>query len=241
MKKKNRPLKLLSVCRVSSREQSEGYSLEAQDKANREWAEHKGHEIAESIQYVETASKQKERQRFREIINRICSDLTINGVVFHKVDRACRNLTDLAMAYLNRMLFKDVADTQNELRTLKRKASETQPILDGLLLKAAQAEDDLAKGFMHLARQKQQETALLQRRIEQIKTGKRENSREPAKIIELAQGLAEKYVTFRPPQNRQIMQSVFSNLELDNVNLCGDYRLPFSILAENGTRPLNSG
>jgi len=97
MKKNNQALRLLSVCRVSSREQSEGYSLEAQDQANREWAERKGHEIAETIQYVETASKQKERQRFREIINRICSDPAISGVVFHKVERACRNLTDLAM------------------------------------------------------------------------------------------------------------------------------------------------
>jgi len=97
MKKKNRQLRLLSVCRDSSREQSEGYSLGAQDQANREWAERKGHEIVETIRYVETASKQKDRQRFREIVNRICSDPTINGVVFHKVDRACRNLTDLAI------------------------------------------------------------------------------------------------------------------------------------------------
>jgi len=93
----DRALRLLSVCRVSSREQSEGYSLDAQDRANYEWAERKGHTIVDSVQYVETASKQKERRRFREIVNRVCSDTQLEGVVFHKVDRASRNLTDLAV------------------------------------------------------------------------------------------------------------------------------------------------
>ena len=63
---KNSQLRLLSVCRVSSREQGEGYSLEAQDQSNREWALRKGHKIIDTIRYVETASKQKERRRFRE-------------------------------------------------------------------------------------------------------------------------------------------------------------------------------
>ena len=90
-------LRLLSICRVSSREQSEGYSLDAQARTNRDWAQRKGHVIVEAIQYVETASKQKERRRFREIIQRLRRDRTIDGAVFHKVDRACRNLADLAL------------------------------------------------------------------------------------------------------------------------------------------------
>ncbi len=48
-----------------------------------------------------------------------------------------------------------------------------------------------------------------------------------------------RYVTLKPPQKRQIADSVFSNLELDGVSLCAEYRLPFAILAENGTHPLN--
>jgi len=495
MKKNNRPLKLLSVCRVSSHEQSEGYSLEAQNQANHEWAKHKGYVIVDTIQYVETASKQKERKRFREIINRVRKDVTIDGAVFHKVDRACRNLTDLAMLesleteknkqvffanqdfprnaagrlsvgvmgvvarwytdnlreevnkgfrskveageyphrppygyrtvkeskgsklptpdpekaevvrtifklmasgkysidtlreelfqrgmyfptstrrwtrshlakllrhpfyigkipwhgqiyegkhepivderiwqqvqkvldsrsnakhykrrrftyghglikcaqcgysiiaelhkqrytyyrcsqlqyrehtvksawvrepviesqvvamlerltlpkevydwameYLDRALVRDLSETRNELHKLKRKVSQTQATLDALLLKAAQAEDNLAEEFMRLAGQKQQEVVLLQRRIGQIETGKQENSRDPAKILELAQHLAGQYVTLPAPQKRQIADSVFSNLQLDDVTLCGNYRLPFSILAENGNHPLN--
>ena len=96
-KSDNSSLRLLNVCRVSSNEQSEGYSLDMQSQTNTEWANRKGHVIADTIQYVETASKQKERKRFREIIDRICKDPFIDGVVFHKVDRACRNMTDLAM------------------------------------------------------------------------------------------------------------------------------------------------
>jgi DNA invertase Pin-like site-specific DNA recombinase len=497
MKKKDRLLRLLSVCRVSSREQSEGYSLEAQDQANREWAERKGYEIVQTVRYVETASKQKERQRFREIINRICSDPTINGVVFHKVDRACRNLTDLAllerletqkdkkvffasqefpqnaagrlgigvmgvvarwytdnlkeeinkgfrskveageyphippygycmghgsngnklpvpepakaetvriifklmssgkytidtlrdelfqrgryfspktqrwtrshlakllrhpfyigkirwrgriyegkhealvneqtwervqqildgrnrssrykrrrftyghglikcahcgysitgelhkqcytyyrcaqinhhehpvrrswvpesviesqiismldrlilpseiydwaMAYLTHVFEKEVDDAEQELRKLKKRNADVQATLDTLLLKAAQTEDNLAEEFLRIARQKQKELKVLQQRATQIEAGQQEDNGDAAKILELAQRLPEQYLTFTPPQKRQVVDSVFLNLRLDTVNLCGDYRLPFSILADNHTRPLKSG
>jgi hypothetical protein len=40
-------------------------------------------------------------------------------------------------------------------------------------------------------------------------------------------------------QKRGIVKSVFSNLELDGVNLCVDYNLPFEILAKNSKYPLN--
>jgi len=70
----NRTLSLPSICRVSSHEQSEGYSLDMQDQANREWAKRKGYTIVDTIRYVETASKQKERQRFHEIMNGVCSN-----------------------------------------------------------------------------------------------------------------------------------------------------------------------
>ena len=93
----NPHLRLLNVCRVSSNEQTEGYSLDVQSQTNAEWAQRKGYAIIDTIQYVETASKQKERKRFREIIDRICKDPLIDGAVFHKVDRACRNISDLAM------------------------------------------------------------------------------------------------------------------------------------------------
>ena len=82
---------------------------------------------------------------------------------------------------------------------------------------------------------------LLQQRMKHIEAGKQENSRNAAEILEPAQHLAEQYVTFPSFQKRQIIDSVFLKLRLDDVNLCADYKLPFSILAENGDHPLNSG
>ena len=93
----DRQLRLLSVCRVSSREQSEGYSLDSQAQANQEWADRKGHIVVETVQYVETASKRKERRRFQDIVGRVRRTASLEGIVFHKVDRASRNLADLAM------------------------------------------------------------------------------------------------------------------------------------------------
>jgi DNA invertase Pin-like site-specific DNA recombinase len=93
----NSSLRLLNVCRVSSKEQNEGYSLDVQNQTNTEWTNRKGYTIVDNIQYIETTSKQKERKRFKEIIDRICKYPLIDGAVFHKVDRACRNMTDLVM------------------------------------------------------------------------------------------------------------------------------------------------
>ena len=97
-----------------------------------------------------------------------------------------KEVYDWAMEYLDRALVRDLSETRNELHKLKRKVSQTQAMLDTLLLKAPQAKDNLAEEFMRLAGQKQQEVVLLQRRIGQIETGKYENSRDPAKILELA-------------------------------------------------------
>ena len=491
----NRTLSLLSICRVSSHEQSEGYSLDMQDQANREWAKRKGYMIVDTIRYVETASKQKERQRFHEIMNGVCHNRSIDGVVFHKVDRACRNLTDLAMlerietennkkvffssqefpqnaagrlsigvmgvvarwytdnlreevnkglrgkveageyphtppygyqmgknasgsklpvpdpekaekvrqifammasgdysidtlreelfqhgmyfsistrrwtrshlakllrhpfyigkirwrgreyegkhdpiidehswqqvqrildgrnnskntvrrqftyghglikcaecgynitaelhkqryiyyrcsqlrlrehlykpawvrepviesqiimllerlcfpkevydwviTYLRHILAEDQANEQKELKKLKKRISETRATMDSILLRAAQADDSLIEGFMRLAKKKQQEIMLLERRSEQIEKGEEEKSCDPARIFELSQNLAKHYVTFPAIQKRQTVESVFSNLQLNDVNLYADYKLPFSILAENAHRPFN--
>jgi hypothetical protein len=91
---------------------------------------------------------------------------------------------------------------------------------------------------MRLARNKHNGIALVQQRIEEITHGKRNYSDERIRIIELSQSLATQYVTLKPHQKRQVVNSVLSNSELDDVTLCGTYRLPFATLAENANRPL---
>ena len=63
-----------------------------------------------------------------------------------------KEIYDWAIAYLEHTLLKDAADSERELRKLKRRAADTQATLDTLLLKAAQTEDNLAKEFLRLAR-----------------------------------------------------------------------------------------
>ncbi len=152
-----------------------------------------------------------------------------------------KEVCEWALAHLKQSQRRDATAMKEQSQDLRRRASEAQNILDALLLKAARTEDNLAEGFMRLARQKQEELNLLKSRIEQIKANETQGNHEAAEIIELAQQLSQKYVTLSPPQKRQIADSVFLNLRLDHVNLVADYRVPFSILAENGTRPLDSG
>lgn len=79
-------MNLISICRVSSREQREGYSLDAQDRANREWAVRNGHTIRRTVKYHETASKRRKREQWNTILSQIRDDAGIDGAVFHKID-----------------------------------------------------------------------------------------------------------------------------------------------------------
>lgn len=92
-----------------------------------------------------------------------------------------------------------------------------------------------------MARQKQQELSVVRQRMKEIQTGKQSLGGEAAKVLELTQHLAGRYVTLPADQKRRVVDSVFLNVRLDGLNLCGDYRLPFSILAEDGNHPLESG
>lgn len=86
----------VAMARVSSREQErEGFSLEVQEEALRRYAAHNGGELIKLFRIAETASKRDERKTFKEMVafaKKRCLDL--DGMLFYKVDRACRNLVD---------------------------------------------------------------------------------------------------------------------------------------------------
>ena len=96
-----------------------------------------------------------------------------------------KGVYDWVIEYLKRASTQEVFGTQKELKSLKRTISESQNTVDALLLRAAQAEDSLVDGFMRLARERQSEMALLQRRFEQTKSGLQEDTGGPLKILEL--------------------------------------------------------
>ena len=68
-----------------------------------------------------------------------------------------KEVCEWALAYLKQSQRKDATAMKEQSQNLRRRASGAQNILDALLLRAARTEDNLAEGFMRLARQKQEE------------------------------------------------------------------------------------
>ncbi len=80
--------------RVSSKEQErEGFSIPAQVKAIREYANKKGFYIAEEFIEAETA-KNSGRTAFTQMISKLRKNEEIKGILCEKVDRLTRNFLD---------------------------------------------------------------------------------------------------------------------------------------------------
>ncbi|NOZ22051.1 MAG: recombinase family protein [Planctomycetes bacterium] len=83
--------------RVSSREQAEGYSLDAQIRINREKAEREGWTIVREFVVAESARRGVERAAFNEmyrLVKRQAKRQNIKAILAHKLDRICRNMRD---------------------------------------------------------------------------------------------------------------------------------------------------
>lgn len=93
---KSRGRRFVALARVSSREQErEGFSLDVQVDALRQYAERVGGETVRLFRIAETASKADERKTFKELLE--CAKQNahrLDGLLFYKVDRAARNLFD---------------------------------------------------------------------------------------------------------------------------------------------------
>lgn len=86
----------VALARVSSREQErEGFSLDVQVDALRQYAERNNGEIIRLFRIAETASKHDERGTFKELMAFAKNNAhKLDGILFYKVDRAARNLFD---------------------------------------------------------------------------------------------------------------------------------------------------
>ncbi len=83
--------------RVSSREQREGYSIDAQLRATRERAEKAGWTCIREFVVAESAKRGAERVAFNEMYKWVRSNARkerIGAIVSHKLDRICRNMRD---------------------------------------------------------------------------------------------------------------------------------------------------
>jgi len=90
-------MNVVAWARVSSREQKEGYSLDAQMRAIREKANKEGWKIVKEFAVAESASRKANRLQFDSMLQWVKKNArkeNLRGVVCHKLDRACRNMRD---------------------------------------------------------------------------------------------------------------------------------------------------
>lgn len=83
--------------RVSSREQKEGYSLDAQIRANRDRALKNGWTVIREFVVAESAKRGVERTVFNEMFKWVKTNAKrekIKAILAHKLDRVCRNMKD---------------------------------------------------------------------------------------------------------------------------------------------------
>lgn len=83
--------------RVSSREQKEGYSIDAQLRADRNKADHEGWKVVHEFVVAESAKRGAERKTFNEMlqwVKRNAKRQKIAAILSHKLDRVCRNMRD---------------------------------------------------------------------------------------------------------------------------------------------------
>lgn len=90
-------LRLVGYTRVSTTEQAEGYSLDAQDTHIKEWSNKENHTIVRNFVEAGQSARSDKRPTFQAMIRFVCHASQIDGVVVHKSDRFARNLLD----YLN--------------------------------------------------------------------------------------------------------------------------------------------
>jgi len=87
-------MKSVLLCRVSSKEQEEtGYSLPAQEKLLKNYAEKKDFRIAKIFSISESASGKKQREIFNQMM-KFTQKFSIKIVICEKVDRLTRNFKD---------------------------------------------------------------------------------------------------------------------------------------------------
>ncbi len=79
--------------RVSSREQAEGFSIEAQVKACQEKAKHDGFKVLKVYRDEGFTGTTSDRPGLQELLN-FCKSNSVHAVIIHKLDRFARSIVD---------------------------------------------------------------------------------------------------------------------------------------------------
>ncbi len=89
-------MKAVIYARVSSREQQEGYSLPAQVKLLRDYAQKNGFEVVKEFTVAESA-KREGRKCFNEMMEFLNKNQDVKIILCEKVDRQSRNFKDVVL------------------------------------------------------------------------------------------------------------------------------------------------
>jgi site-specific DNA recombinase len=81
--------------RVSTREQEQGFSLDAQLRLLRDYAQRNNLKIVKEFVVPESASGRQERKKFQEMLNYLNENKNIKNLICEKVDRLTRSIRDL--------------------------------------------------------------------------------------------------------------------------------------------------
>jgi site-specific DNA recombinase len=90
-------MNVIAWARVSSREQREGYSIDAQLRAMRERGAKSSWTIVREFVVAESAKRGAERAKFNEMLKWVKANAKheqIQAILSHKLDRVCRNMRD---------------------------------------------------------------------------------------------------------------------------------------------------
>lgn len=89
----------ISINRISSKQQDEGYSLFQQAKLNKETVQRDGRKIVKEFNIVESAKSSEKRDEFNEAIEYLKKHSSIKYAYIEKTDRLTRNLKDIVLTY----------------------------------------------------------------------------------------------------------------------------------------------
>ncbi|MBI4137087.1 recombinase family protein [Candidatus Roizmanbacteria bacterium] len=89
----------ITINRISSQRQDDGYSLPQQAKANLEKANKDGSRVIKEFSIIESAKASEKRDDFNEAVEYIKKHRNIKFVYIEKPDRLTRNLKDATLAY----------------------------------------------------------------------------------------------------------------------------------------------
>lgn len=98
-------MRLVIYTRVSSKEQVDGFSLEAQKELCEKWAEENSHEVIKIFSDEGKSGRTDDRKEFQKAVKYVLTG-GADGILIHKIDRFARDMGDL-LIYYNQLIKND--------------------------------------------------------------------------------------------------------------------------------------